>query len=95
MTRVRVLTRAVVIFVLLVAPVVFMVVGSLRGLDRPPPRGLDFLPDAQPVSEAYRRLPNVIPLGILSCRNSLIVVGGVAVPVTVVVSSWAGFGMSR
>jgi multiple sugar transport system permease protein len=86
----RTALRAVVV-VLFLAPVAFMVLGSLRGLDLPPLTGLDLVPD-EPGAAAFRRLPEVLPLGRL-VLNSLIVVG-LAVPITVVVSTWAGFGMA-
>jgi len=88
--RTRILARAVVIGLFL-APVAFMVLGSLRGLDLPPQTGLDLVPD-QPGTAAFRRLPEVIPLGRM-VLNSLVVVA-LAVPVTVLVSTWAGFGMA-
>jgi multiple sugar transport system permease protein len=86
----RIALRAAVV-VLFLAPVAFMALGSLRGLDLPPLTGLDLVPD-EPGTAAFRRLPEVLPLGRL-VLNSLVVVG-LAVPITVVVSTWAGFGMA-
>lgn len=90
MVQLRVVARALVVVVFL-APFAFMVLGSIRGLDLPPPTGLDLVPD-EPGTEAFRRLPDAVPLRRLLV-NSLVVVG-LAVPITVVVSTWTGFGMA-
>ncbi len=78
---------AAVAFVL---PLWFMVAGSLRPVGLPPPRGVELLPPA-PTLDSYARLPQLIPLFVY-LRNSALVVA-LAVPLTVLVASWAGFGI--
>jgi multiple sugar transport system permease protein len=83
--------RALVIALFLL-PVGFMVTGSLRRVGLPPPLGVELLP-REPGISAYQALVDLIPLGTL-LRNSLIVVA-LAVPVTVLVASWAGFALAQ
>ena len=78
---------AAVIFLL---PLWFMISGSLRAVGLPPPAGFELLPPS-PTLESYQRLPQLIPLGIY-LRNSALVTA-IAVPLTVLVASWAGFGI--
>ncbi|HEX8002828.1 MAG TPA: ABC transporter permease subunit [Mycobacteriales bacterium] len=85
----RVAARALLIVVFL-APVAFMVLGSLRTPGGAPGRGLPVVPEGV---AAYRELAARIPLGHL-LRNSLLVTF-VAVPVTVVLASWAGFAIAQ
>ena len=87
----RTLLRAVVIVVFL-APLAFVLVGSLRRVGLPPPAGLELLP-ASPGLTAYDRLGEVTPLGRL-LRNSLLVVL-VAVPLATLIASWAGFALAQ
>ena len=87
--RVRVAGRIALVLTF-VGPVFFMAVGSLRGLDEPPPAGLDLVPDGAGL-DAFGALPDVVPLSTLF-RNSLVVVA-VAVPLTILVATWAGFAM--
>jgi multiple sugar transport system permease protein len=72
------------------APLALMVAGSLRGRGVPPPRGIEIVP-AEPGLEAYRLLAGLLPLATYA-RNSL-VVAALAVPLTVLVASLAGFGI--
>jgi multiple sugar transport system permease protein len=72
------------------APLALMVAGSLRGRGVPPPRGIEIVP-AEPTLEAYRLLAGLLPL-VTYARNSL-VVAAIAVPLTVLVASLAGFGI--
>lgn len=71
-------------------PLWFMVSGSLRPAGQAPPTGVELLPPVLTL-EGYARLPDLVPLG-LYLRNSLFVVA-VAVPLTVLVASLAGFGI--
>jgi multiple sugar transport system permease protein len=89
--RLRVAARVLVAVVFL-APLALMVTGSLRRVGLPPPPGLEIVPAGAGLS-AYGRLGEVIPLPRL-LGNSLLVVL-VAVPVTVVVASWAGFALAQ
>ncbi len=72
-------------------PLVFMVLGSLRTPGLPPPDGFELLPDPIRTSN-YQSVFSIIPLW-AQIRNSLIVVV-VAVPVTVLFASWAGFAIA-
>ena len=87
--RARVLASAVV-GLLFVSPLVLMVLGSFRRPGLPPPDGLELLPD-QPRPRNYDDATTVVPL-VRQLVNSLSVVA-VAVPVTVVLASLAGFAI--
>ena len=75
---------------LFVLPLWFMISGSLRPVGLAPPAGFELLPPA-PTLDSYRRLPQLIPLATY-LRNSVIVTA-FAVPLTVFIASWAGFGI--
>lgn len=75
---------------LFAVPLWFMVAGSLRPAGLPPPRSLELFPP-EPTLDAYRRLPELIPL-VTYLANSA-VVAAVAVPLTVVVAALTGFGV--
>jgi multiple sugar transport system permease protein len=77
---------------LFLVPLAFMLVGSLRTPGLPPPDGIELLPTPLSWSN-YRTVFDFVPLWSF-LRNSLIVVV-VAVPVTVLVASWAGFSIAR
>lgn len=86
--------RAVAILALcalFLLPLVFMVSGSLRTPGVAPPQGVEFVPDEARV-ENYRSVFAFVPLG-PHIVNSLLVVA-VAVPVTVIIASWAGFAIA-
>lgn len=73
-------------------PLVFMVTGSLRQAGLPPPRTPELLPSPLTFDNYPRAFELVdIPRYTL---NSLLVVA-VAVPLTVLFASWAGFAMTR
>jgi multiple sugar transport system permease protein len=75
---------------LFVAPLVLLVLGALRPPGVPPPRGADvFLPD--PSLAALERAFELVPLGDQMINS--VIVAAIAVPVTVIVSSMAGFGI--
>ncbi|HYO60989.1 MAG TPA: carbohydrate ABC transporter permease, partial [Actinomycetota bacterium] len=77
--------------VLFLAPLAFMVAGSLRRPGLPPPDGFEFV--ANPVHTGnYRDVTLFVPLWTY-VRNSALVVA-IAVPVTVLVASWAGFAIA-
>lgn len=76
---------------LVVLPLAFMVAGSLRMPGLPPPDGFEWVPD--PVRwDNYKNVFGFVELWSYM-RNSLIVVA-VAVPVTVLIASWAGFAIA-
>lgn len=72
-------------------PLAFMVAGSLRLPGLPPARGFDWVPESLN-TDNYRAVFELVPLW-TTMRNSLLVVA-VAVPVTVVIASWAGFAIA-
>jgi multiple sugar transport system permease protein len=77
--------------VLFLVPLVWMVSGSLRDPGLPPLRTVEWVP-AAPAWSNYRRLFDVVPFG-RYLLNSL-TVAGLAVPVTLLTASWAGFAMA-
>ena len=75
-----------------VLPLIWMISSSLRLPGLPPPRGIEWLP--QPLAwENYRTIFQWIPLG-RYLLNSLFI-ASTAVLVTLLVASWAGFGMAQ
>ncbi|HYU57829.1 MAG TPA: carbohydrate ABC transporter permease, partial [Actinomycetota bacterium] len=83
---------ALVVSLLFVIPLVVAVAGSLRDAGLPPPRTVEVIPERLAVEnypEAYALVD--LPRQVV---NSLIVVA-FAVPLTVLVASWAGFAISR
>ena len=81
---------AVAVAVFFALPLWFMVAGSLRAVGQPPAVGLEaLLPGA--TLDSYTRLPQLLPLG-LYLRNSLLVTS-IAVPLTVLTASMAGFAI--
>ena len=73
-------------------PLIYMVTGSLRKAGLPPPRTPEFLPS--PVAfDNYDRAFELVDIPRYTF-NSLLV-AAVAVPLTIVFASWAGFAMSR
>lgn len=75
---------------LFTAPVVVMVLGSLRGRGLPPPRGLELLP-AEASTSAFVAVWDALPWATY-LRNSAIVVL-LAVPLSLLVGSLAGWGI--
>jgi multiple sugar transport system permease protein len=77
---------------LFLIPLVIMVSGSLRPLGLAPPTSIELIPPSFAFSnfaEAFR----VVPLGRYTANS--ILVATVAVPIGVVVASWAGFAAAR
>src|SRR5687767_10931206 len=83
-------TVRVVVIVVFLAPLLFMITGSLRRVGAPPSPSFEVIPTGAGLA-AYGRLSDHIPIWTLA-RNSLLVVA-VAVPVTVLVATWAGFAI--
>jgi multiple sugar transport system permease protein len=82
----------VVVLVLFVTPVVYMVTGSLRKAGLAPPRTPELLP--MPLAfDNYRRAFEIVAIP-RQLLNSTIVVA-IAVPLTILFASWAGFAMAR
>ena len=80
---------AVVLFLL---PLLWMISASLYPPGEPLPTTLRLLP-ARPSLANYQRIFALLPLGRYTL-NSLLVVA-LAVPLTLLTSSWAGLGMAR
>jgi len=73
-------------------PLALMVSGSFRRPGEPPPKTLELLPDRVSLG-SYGRAFDLVDLA-RHALNSLLVVA-VAVPLTVLVASWAGFALSQ
>ena len=73
-------------------PLVLMVAGSLQRPGEPPSRVVDIVPP-DPSLAGYTRAFELVELA-RHFVNSLLV-GGIAVPLSVVVASWAGFALSQ
>jgi multiple sugar transport system permease protein len=73
-------------------PLYWMFAGSLRQPGLPPPRSIEWIPSPI-VPENYARIFELIPMARYAL-NSLIV-ALIAVPITLVVASWAGFAMTQ
>jgi len=82
---------AAALAVVFLTPLVFMVLGSLRAPGLPPPDGFELVPQDAGWSN-YRFVFAFVPLG-RYLVNSLIIVA-VAVPITVLLASWAGFAIT-
>lgn len=83
---------ALLIAIVFLTPLALMVSGSLRQAGAPPPRSPELVPN--PIAFGnYERAFEVVDLARYTL-NSLLV-AAIAVPLAVVVASWAGFAMSR
>ncbi|MDP9370396.1 MAG: carbohydrate ABC transporter permease [Chloroflexota bacterium] len=77
---------------LFLLPLVWMVTTSLRETGLPLSRTLEWLP--QPIAWGnYPAIFEMLPLWSFAANSAFVV--GVAVPVTIVVASWAGFAMAQ
>jgi multiple sugar transport system permease protein len=83
---------ALVAAVLFAAPLLLLVSGSLRPAGSAPPPTPQLLPDPATVA-AYGRAVDQAGLGRATLVSLL--VAAIAVPVSVLVASWAGFAMTR
>jgi multiple sugar transport system permease protein len=85
----RIPTKRAAIFLL---PLVYMVSGSLRQAGLPPPRTPELVPD-DPTFSNYGRALDLVDLARYALNSALVVV--LAVPLTLLFASWAGFAMTR
>ena len=83
---------ALVVAAVFLVPLLWLVAGSLRQPGLPPPRGVEWLP-APAAWGNYARAFEVVPLARYTL-NSLLV-AALAVPLTLVTASWAGFAMAQ
>src|SRR5437868_2558899 len=79
---------AIIISAIFLIPLASMIVGSLRMPGLPPPRVVEWLPRPLTWSN-YTQVFQVVDLGRYIVNT--VVVEGIGVPVTLLVSSWAGF----
>lgn len=84
-------TAATLTALIFLAPLAYLVLGSLRAPGLSPPGGLEIVP-SHPTLSAFERAFELVPLG-RQLLNSLLVVA-LAVPLTVLSASWGGFGMT-
>jgi len=82
----------ITVAVLFVMPIVWMIAASLRQAGLPPPRAIELIPNPIALGN-YARVFDILPWG-RYFLNSLFVVSA-AVPITIVVASWAGFAMAQ
>jgi multiple sugar transport system permease protein len=80
------------ISLLFVLPLYWGFVASLRPIGSPQPFSIEWIP-SNPAWENYRRIFEIVPLARYA-RNSLVVVA-FAVPITTLIASLAGFGLSQ
>jgi multiple sugar transport system permease protein len=75
-----------------VLPLAWMIASSLRTPGLPPPRGVEWIP--QPLAWSnYSAIFSMVPLARYLFNSVL--VSGLAVAITLLVASWAGFGMAQ
>ncbi|HSN73790.1 MAG TPA: carbohydrate ABC transporter permease [Anaerolineae bacterium] len=80
------------IVLLFVLPLWWMIVASLRPMGLPPPKTIQWWP-ANPQWSNYAELFRQVPMGRYALNSLLVVL--VAVPMTLLTSSLAGFGLSQ
>jgi multiple sugar transport system permease protein len=73
-------------------PLVFMLTGSLRKAGLPPPRTPELVP-SEPTLDNYERAFELVDLARYTFNSALVV--AIAVPLTLLFASWAGFAMAR
>ena len=72
-----------------VVPLLLLLIGALRPSGGPPPRGLGLVP-ADPTLGAFGELAALLPVGTYLLNSTVVV--AVAVPLSVLVASLAGYG---
>jgi len=83
---------AVPVAALFLVPLWLMVVASLRPLGQAPPQTVQWFPTS-PAWSNYAEVFEVVPFARYTANSLLVAV--VAVPLSVVVASWAGFAIAR
>lgn len=83
---------SVLVAALFALPLVWMVAASLREPGLPPPREFEWVPDPLVLGN-YPAVFELLPLGRYTLNS--ILVAGLAVPLTLLTASWAGFGMAQ
>ncbi len=87
--RVAITLAVVLLFVL---PLWWMIVASLRPMGLPPPKTIEWWP-SDPQWSNYAELFSQVPMGRYALNSLLVVL--VAVPITLLTASLAGFGLSQ
>ncbi|MCP5097055.1 MAG: carbohydrate ABC transporter permease [Chloroflexi bacterium] len=82
----------VLVAVLFLLPLVWMIIASLFPPGEPLPTALPLLP-SRPTLANYGRIFQLLPIGQYTLNSMRVVL--LAVPLTLLVSSWAGLGMAR
>lgn len=86
-------TLGIVAFsILFLIPLFFMFSGSLREPGLPPPDGFEWLPD-DPDFDNYDSVFLFVPLARATLNSAFVAL--IAVPLTILVGSWAGFAITR
>ncbi len=86
------IAATLVIVLLFVLPLWWMIVASLRPVGLPPPRTIEWWP-ANPQWSNYAEIFRQVPMGRYAINSVLVV--AVAVPLTLLTASLAGFGLSQ
>jgi len=82
---------AIVASAIFVIPLLFLILGSLRGPGVSPPEGLELIP-SDPTLDSYTRAFELVDLRRQFVNSAI--VAAFAVPLTVLTGSWAGFAMT-
>ncbi len=83
---------SLLVAVLFLLPLVWMLGASVRKVGLPPPNQLEWIPNPIDISN-YARIFELLPLGGYTLNSLKVVL--VAVPLTIITASWAGFAMSQ
>ncbi|MDQ5867470.1 MAG: carbohydrate ABC transporter permease [Chloroflexota bacterium] len=83
---------SMLVAVLFLLPLVWMLGASVRKVGLPPPNQLEWIPNPIELSN-YLRIFELLPLGSYTLNSLKVVL--VAVPLTIITASWAGFAMSQ
>jgi multiple sugar transport system permease protein len=83
---------ALAVAAVFLVPGLWVLAASLRRPGLPPPATIEWLPDPVAWSN-YARIFEILPLA-RYLANSLLI-AGLAVPLTILVASWAGFAMAQ
>lgn len=86
------LVAALIASAIFLLPLVYMVTGSLRRAGLPPPRTPELVP-GEPTLANYDRAVELVDLGRYALNSAIVV--ALAVPLTLLFASWAGFAMAR
>ena len=83
---------AIAVAALFLVPLVWVLSASLRPQDLPPPRGIEWLPDPVAIGN-YGDLFRILPFGRYLLNSVLVVL--IAVPLTLLTASMAGFAIAQ